>query len=130
MVTVFLIVTALLNIGVGYWLAVYLRRARGLAELAPADEHALDSLHDLDLPVAESITAASPVATPPATPAAIATAPTTTAPAPAEEQLEQDVLAGIEEFRNQLAQMKSRGEGEAPTPAAAPAEAAPAGAPA
>jgi hypothetical protein len=127
MVTVFLIATALLNIGVGYWLAIYLRRSAVFGELAPADEHALETLHELDNHAAESIPTAA-VSAPAA--AAVATAPSTTAPFAGEEQLEQDVLAGIEEFRNQLAQMKSRGEGEGPTPAAAPAAGAPAGTPA
>jgi hypothetical protein len=132
MVTVFLITTALLNIGVGYWLAIYLRRSAVFGELAPADDHALETLHDLDVHAAEPIPAAMKVTAPAAAPTGVAAAPSAAVPTPAagEEQLEQDVLAGIEEFRNQLAQMKSRGEGEAPTSAATPAAADPAAAPA
>ncbi len=118
MVTVFLIATALLNIGVGYWLAVYLQRARRSVESDLPDDHAVATLGDLNLP------AAAQVAAPPAVPGA--PAPSATAPA-AEEQLEQDVLAGIEEFRNQLAQLKSHGENELqPTPSPPLAAAAPA----
>jgi hypothetical protein len=123
MVTVFLIATAILNIGLGYWLAIYLRRAEMNVEAALPDEHAFETLADLGLSAPEPVAAAPQVVAPVAAPATVPTAPVATAPAAGEEQLEQDVLAGIEEFRNQLAQMKSRGDGaEQPaTTAAVPA---------
>jgi hypothetical protein len=125
-VTLFVIVTAVLNIGLGYALAIYLnhapwpfrRRGAEIDPLAHLDEFSLASIGETGVepppapPVAvETLLAAAdvdatsnptPVPVPAPTPApSMATAP--------EEgvELERDVLAGIEEFRNQLAQMKA-----------------------
>jgi hypothetical protein len=110
MVTAFLITTAIANIALGYWLANFLRRASPAIDLVEQDHLAIDPLAGLTPPEP------TPAATTPIEPAppvaAAEAAPTATASEPEDEALEQDVLAGIEEFRNQLAQMKSRGEDE------------------
>jgi hypothetical protein len=105
-VIVFVIVTAVLNIGLGYALAIYLGPARGfksqrssLADEIPAEAPFMAPA----LPTAPAPTISSPAAPPAADPVA----------AEADEaKLEQDVLAGIEEFRNQLAKMKALPEEE------------------
>jgi hypothetical protein len=127
LVTIFLTISALVNIGLGYWLATYLAREKARAGVgAPIDatvDTDVDShaqAMDAALPPESSPalpTMAQPMAAAPSLPAAptavapamapvAVAAPPTTAPAEAPE-LETEVLAGIEEFRNQLAQMKA-----------------------
>jgi hypothetical protein len=144
-VTLFLLVTALINISLGYGLAIYLGHAgwpsRGGAPIDAAVHEPETANHDghaapLLTPYVAPPQAAAPVAAAaPAAPAAVTLAPAPTAepampaaPAlaaaiaqaePETAELEQDVLAGIEEFRNQLAQMKAQ-----PGAAASPEEAA------
>jgi hypothetical protein len=112
-VIVFVTMTAVLNICLGYALAVYLGGARwpfghraaiGVS-LAP-DALVTESPREVAPPVAA--TPSPPAAPPPEPepPAPPATTPVAVA-VPAVD-LEQDVLAGIEEFRNQLAQMKAQ----------------------
>jgi hypothetical protein len=144
-VTVFLIITGLMNIALGYGLAMYLGGAH-LPGRAPQGDD-FDNLHS-DVPLAEvtlttisaapaesaepAASAAAVAATPTAPPAATSAShpagaastaagvePATPAAAmpAAGAELEQEVLAGIEEFRNQLAQMKSQPTGAAPEPA-------------
>jgi hypothetical protein len=107
-VIVFVIVTAVLNIGLGYALAIYLGPARGfksqrssLADEIPAEAPFMAPA----LPAAPALTISSSApAAPPAADPLEAEAD--------ETELEQDVLAGIEEFRNQLAKMKALPEEE------------------
>ncbi len=129
----FVVVTALLNLALGYGLAIYLgygelprlRRARIVAPVnaegpaataadetvaqesaayatAPDPTAAMPTMASTaglpDETVAETVTTAPPAAT--------VTAPVESANDAAE--LEHEVLAGIEEFRNQLAQMKAQ----------------------
>jgi hypothetical protein len=115
-VILYVSVTAVLNIALGFALAMYLHRAGLLvsprAALATTEPHHIEeatheqALHAEPSPVAEAIAPANqePVA---AAPALLAAEPDTAA-APAGPELEENVLAGIEEFRNQLAQMKSQ----------------------
>jgi hypothetical protein len=119
-VTLFLIVTALINIALGYGLALYLghaywpHRVRVIEEASA--EGAVDQLDEeaaIETPAPAHLPepAPRPVGAFPEYAAAAPTAPQT-APAEGEAanstKLEQDVLAGIEEFRNQLAQMKAQ----------------------
>jgi hypothetical protein len=142
-VTVFLIVTALVNIALGYGLALYLgppawptlrRKAAG----PPVEEPLVEDDEELTVivgpkptqapvsgaapshaPEATVASPAAPAAATPITPGALAE---TAAAANAAPELEEHVLAGIEEFRNQLAQMKAQPEA-APSPTAAAAAA-------
>lgn len=137
--TIFLTISALMNIGLGYWLATYLAREKARASAAAITVAApeVHQEHDpsvhaaaVELPpmapampslpqpvVAAAAPTPAPAAAPPQAPAAIAPpAGQEAAVAPAPE-LETEVLAGIEEFRNQLAQMK--GTPEAAEPVAA-----------
>ena len=135
----FVIVTSIVNIGLGYALAVYLRKetawsasmpnetmmtADVASVLARAGVAADGSLHlqsqprDLSWP-ADGGAAAAPTAGTfsPGQPPVNAAHPTFAADAPPEDErqfarpaeLDQDLLAGIEEFRNQLAQLKGQG---------------------
>jgi hypothetical protein len=147
-VTVFLVVTALVNIALGYGLAMYLGHPewplRRKAVAGPPVEGPLpEEEEELTVVVGAKPTvtaAAAPMPTPsPAPEQAIAGAPAIVAEAPAasvaatptatsgeaaaaEPEIEQQMLAGIEEFRNQLAQMKAQPEATA-TPAGAAAAA-------
>jgi hypothetical protein len=137
LVTIFLILSALMNIGLGYWLATYLAREKARASgfdmqadvpadaaiEAPAEPGQLvRSALPAEMPTAapEMPIMAQPMATAAAMPAALAAvevAPALVAvdapavpemgAAAAAPELETEVLAGIEEFRNQLAQMKA-----------------------
>jgi hypothetical protein len=135
LVTIFLILSALVNIGLGYWLATYLAREKARAGFdmpadIPADAamespgehgHLVHSALPLEMPSAAPAMPmmAQPVATAAAMPAVLAAvevAPARVAVdvpavpemgAAAAPELETEVLAGIEEFRNQLAQMKA-----------------------
>lgn len=105
-------VTAVLNIALGFVLAMYLYRAgllgasRAVAE-THEEHHAEPEAH---APAAHSepasVAAAPAEPAPMAAPVEAAVTPEV-AEAPAAE-LEENVLAGIEEFRNQLAQMKAQ----------------------
>jgi hypothetical protein len=142
-VTLFLIVTALVNIALGYGLAMYLGSPewpgrRRMAAGPPTEEQVGEDEEELTVivgakPAAVTVATAAPSASPEvaiASPSAPAAAPPITAGATAETaaaagagpELEEHVLAGIEEFRNQLAQMKAQPEG-APSPTAAAAAA-------
>lgn len=114
-------VTAVLNIALGFALAMYLYRAGMLGAPRPAlaaeDAHHVEEVPHEPIPhepVAHS--EPSPVAPLPAPavqePIAAASAPIAEEPETAEAvpgpELEENVLAGIEEFRNQLAQMKAQ----------------------
>ena len=101
----FVIVTAVLNIGLGYGLAIYLGRARR------AVAESVEDVHEIAVEAPTPIHAPAPVPAP-SPPITAESAP------PAEAELEQDVLAGIEEFRNQLAQMKAQPADEAELAAA------------
>jgi hypothetical protein len=125
----FLVITSIVNIGLGYWLAVYLAKgsasgslSQGDAAAAGAGNAALGAQRagGLDFawpPAATAAAAGSP--SPPATngqESAMAGATGHGQPAEADQAgqsrsgtMEQDLLAGIEEFRNQLAQLKSKG---------------------
>lgn len=101
----FLLVTAPLNIALGYGLAVYLERAkrrRDAEAMAPMHSEAFDAPYPVAGDPALAAVAAAAAAT-----ADVETPVTPAAPAEGTE-LEHDVLAGIEEFRNQLAQMKAQ----------------------
>jgi hypothetical protein len=130
----FLVVTALINIALGYGLAVYFGHAgwpRASHAEEPAPEHVADHVHEeitiaTPTPVATHVAAsAPPTASAPLTASAEVAAALAAAPAPAAEptapeaELENEVLAGIEEFRSQLAQMKAQ-----PSAGSTPAEAA------
>jgi hypothetical protein len=136
-VTIFLTISALVNIGLGYWLATYLAREKARAGFdmpadVPADaavespaEHGqhVHSVLPGEMPTA--VPAMPMMVQPMAAVAAMSPAPTAVAVAPAPvaveapadpvtaaaaadaPELETEVLAGIEEFRNQLAQMKA-----------------------
>ena len=134
--TIFLTLSALMNIGLGYWLATYLAREKARASaVAMGDDHAqllveehaaqahpLQAALPIELQVssaamtteAQQVAAAmpampiAPVTTMPV--AAEVGAPSPMAPAADAPELETEVLAGIEEFRNQLAQMKGSPE--------------------
>lgn len=119
---VFVLVSAALNIALGYGLAVYLthgcwpwRRpapAEALSEVFDAAESFPPEPEPDPEPVPEPIAAVSepapvapfiqPVSMPAVDPAA------TLEPPPQSPDLEKEMLAGIEEFRNQLAQMKAQ----------------------
>jgi hypothetical protein len=128
----FLIVTSIINILLGYALSLYLGRASAQAapSIAPTTDDAADSMSDFaaaSMTVdnrnfswpAESIVAGSSATFGPLGQASQAPAE---APAmlhtPATEaheavqartaEMEQELLAGIEEFRNQLAQLKGQ----------------------
>lgn len=103
----FVIVTAVVNIGLGYGLAVYLGHTRRCIDGVSVDDHEIAS--EAPAPVPMPAPAAAPI---------VATAPVADVPSAAEAGLEQDVLAGIEEFRNQLAQMKAQPIDEAELAAA------------
>ena len=115
--TIFLALSALLNIALGYGLAIYLGHARSPFSSRQADDFAVDSF---EMPV--DMHASLPVEAPAAGLAKMPAAHSKTTSAvdelvaamtPTEEsaELETDVLAGIEEFRNQLAQMKAQPTG-------------------
>ena len=135
----FVIVTSIVNIGLGYALAVYLRKETAWSASLPNEtmmtSEALTgpvragvaaelSLHlqsqprDLSWP-ADGGAAPAPTAGTfsPGQPPVNAAHPAFAADAPPEEgrplartaELDQDLLAGIEEFRNQLAQLKGQG---------------------
>jgi hypothetical protein len=138
-VIAFVIVTSIVNIGLGYALAVYLRKetawstptphetmmtADVAAVLARANAAADASLHLQSQPGALSwppdqaaASAAKTGALSPAQPAAEPAGLKFAADAPREDErplarsaeMDQDLLAGIEEFRNQLAQLKGQG---------------------
>jgi hypothetical protein len=143
LVTIFLTISALMNIGLGYWLATYLAREKARATaVAVGDDHshAVVEEHEaqtLPLQAALPMELPTPSAAMPAAPQQVAaampampTSPVTQTPvaaevsaaspiAPAAEapEIETEVLAGIEEFRNQLAQMKASPEGAEPVAA-------------
>jgi hypothetical protein len=133
-VIAFFLVTATMNIALGYGLAVYLGHGRGwrglFAGVSPAAIHdSLSMAQDQHIPSPELI---APVAAAISTPPGNATAESLTASAAdlavdaplADDdatKLESDVLAGIEEFRNQLAQMKAQPAEMEAAPAKAPA---------
>ncbi len=125
--TIFLALSALVNIALGYGLAIFLGHARMKQGNQSEELPHIDSY-------AEPMQAAIPEPMAPPAPAPDMHAPPTPMPAPAEvaavappvaaapaepvaaaaeesAELETDVLAGIEEFRNQLAQMKAQPEG-------------------
>jgi hypothetical protein len=126
-VIVFLVFMSLVNISLGFVLAVYLGRAnlRSTAfagpgvesgplvaepPAAPAQDERRTESRDNAWP-AEAMAEPAPAADP--------AAPVAAETAEMEPAVETDLLAGIEEFRNQLASMKSEA-GLAPrTPAAA-----------
>jgi hypothetical protein len=140
-VMLFVVVTAALNIAVGYGLALYLghaplprfRRAATAAAtiddaFAPQAEFAAPEPTALSSDAAPApgrgpIAAAAPTASASATASGNAPAP---APGGDSAELEHEVLAGIEEFRNQLAQMKGQPAAAAETADAPALEAAPA----
>jgi hypothetical protein len=104
-VTAFVIVTALINLALGYGLAVYLGHAR-----RPTSSHAGDELSvalGYELPAA-ALPAADLSSPADETSPASLNVPVAAAPVDEPVELEQEVLAGIEEFRNQLAQMKGQ----------------------
>jgi hypothetical protein len=146
LVTIFVTISALMNIGLGYWLATFLAREKARATAvavgddhshAVVEEHAshasqgqsLQAAIPMQLPSSSAAipTAPQPVAAAmPAMPiasastaavAAEASAASPIAPAAETPELETEVLAGIEEFRNQLAQMKASPELAAPVAA-------------
>jgi hypothetical protein len=131
-VTVFLIVTALLDVALGFGLAIYLGRARAPWS-PPLDAGGFNQ----DLQRAETVDglsespAVDPLSAPAAVPAqqeeadsrtaatvavssspAMAASPAADSASEPEELEEEDVLAGIVEFRNQLAQMKTQPFGD------------------
>jgi hypothetical protein len=150
-VTVFLIVTALVNIALGYGLALYLGHTRtpcaqpGAADALTVEwerpPQALEDAHESAITASPAVAAspaltaspavaASPAADP--QPASADSAPSSppavqaslSAPAAADDpvEIEQEMLAGIAEFRNQLALMKGQPDGaDAPKPVPAPA---------
>jgi hypothetical protein len=118
-VTLFVIVTAVLNIAVGYALAIYVdqakwpfrRRSAEVDPLAHLDEFSLASIGSATV---EALPTAPPTADASVAPTAVESAqaaPGSPADTPSASdegvEMERDVLAGIEEFRNQLAQMKA-----------------------
>lgn len=127
--TIFLTVSALVNIGLGYWLATYLAREKaragadlpvGIIDVEAIPPHAEQPVQsaspDAMLPVAPAVaampTAPAIQAAPEAVVPVMATAAGEAAAAPMgtgidAPEVETEVLAGIEEFRNQLAQMKA-----------------------
>jgi hypothetical protein len=132
----FLAITSILNIGLGYWLAIYLAKGSALAVTKQADAANLANIptggaataggHAYAWPAGATAAAAGAIGQPLAGTdetksghAAIQSA------APGEQTqahdqpsaMEQDLLAGIEEFRNQLAQLKSKGAFEPPVAA-------------
>ncbi len=133
----FLAITSILNIGLGYWLAIYLAKGSALAgtnqadDLAkltnsPAGGAATAGGHAYAWPAGATAAAAGAIGQPlPGADEAknghaAVQAATSGAPAEAHDQpsaMEQDLLAGIEEFRNQLAQLKSKGAFEPPVAA-------------
>jgi hypothetical protein len=129
-VITFLVVTSIINIALGYALAVYLGSTAALhpkgqaVEAAPAMPIAAGAPFAMERPAFTWPMDGVAIPTPTA-PATVATAASTgVAPSfmaasasPADEagvptrtaEMEQDLLAGIEEFRNQLAQLKGQG---------------------
>lgn len=93
----FVIVTAVVNIGLGYALALYLGRTRRCVGEISVEDHEIAS--ESPAPLHMPAPAAAPI---------VAADPAADVTSAAEAGLEQDVLAGIEEFRNQLAQMKAQ----------------------
>jgi hypothetical protein len=121
-VILFLLVTSMLNIALGYGLAIYLAKCSGAAG-ARRDDSVGNPGADALASIAQR-TDGSVVTWPAgATAAALGSGPPTpakndtAAELPHEDNevqsrtaaMEQDLLAGIEEFRNQLAQLKSKG---------------------
>ena len=128
----FLIVTSIINISLGYALAIYLGRAS--VQSAPSEasnsDNAADSMsafaaagmtadnRNFSWPpesiVAGSTSSFGPLGDAPAAPADAQTMLHTPATAAHESvhartaEMEQELLAGIEEFRNQLAQLKGQ----------------------
>jgi hypothetical protein len=133
----FLAITSILNIGLGYWLAIYLAKGSALAGTMQAD----DAANPKNVPAGGAATAgglgyAWPAGATAAAAGAIGQSlagddetksghaavqsAASGAQAQAHDQpsaMEQDLLAGIEEFRNQLAQLKSKGAFEPPVAA-------------
>jgi hypothetical protein len=135
----FLVVTSILNIALGYGLAIYLAKSSGSAPLhrqdstgnSGAESFAGAGQRPVGLDTAWPAAAMAAAAGSAGHPAAVPTQATSESAAPAElphedievqsrtAAMEQDLLAGIEEFRNQLAQLKSKGSVSFDTPVAA-----------
>jgi hypothetical protein len=143
-VTIFLTLSALVNIGLGYWLATYLAREKARAGADVPMDVSVDATSESHVEYGQAVSSAPPAEMPLATLAApmmpppmAAAAPTTPAAvavtrAPGAEEsleapkmaaaadsaeLETEVLAGIEEFRIQLAQMKATPDAAEPVAA-------------
>lgn len=103
----FLVVTATMNIALGYGLAVYLGHTRRLhdADVATGPIEAAASAAVESEATSPAVAPLVAEATGPVAPVSVLSAPVPVAAD--EESVEKDVLAGIEEFRNQLAQMKA-----------------------
>jgi hypothetical protein len=132
-VITFLVVTSIINLAAGYALAIYLRAGAW-------ESTALSSNDAGSVAMQAAMAAAQPGAmSRPAVASAVFTAPPAASPAvPPQEpvpmrssgasqpegkgaeptgqrsDMDQELLAGIEEFRNQLAQLKTKGSEEAP----------------
>ena len=129
----FLVVTSIINLAAGYALAIYLRAGAG-ESMAPttndpgsmAGRPAMSAAQPSV--VSRAAVASSVVTSPPAAPAAVLPQepvamhssetphPVGKGAEPVDQrsEMDQDLLAGIEEFRNQLAQLKTKGAEEAP----------------
>jgi hypothetical protein len=117
----FLVVTSILNIAVGYALAVYLGKATFFTttdESAAASETIelrRASMQFATPVMIEPMRTEAPASRPVADASDTTQAPRTQVEAHAEspyarsEVMEQELLAGIEEFRNQLSQLKGAG---------------------
>ena len=129
----FLVVTSIINLAAGYALAVYWRAGTwestplstndaGTIGMYPAMAAAPPS--SMTPSAAASTAVMSPRITPPGPPSQekVAVQPSGISqpgeqghqPADHRSEVDEDLLAGIEEFRNQLAQLKTKGAEEAP----------------
>jgi hypothetical protein len=129
LVIAFIVLTSLINISLGYLAAVYVGNTRarlavaGGAELPATDASAGQSRHQSsergavdagsERRHAERVETWRPAEDAAAAPPAVEQRPVATAKPAAEVEpaLETDLLAGIEEFRSQLAQMKGEPQG-------------------
>jgi hypothetical protein len=127
-VITFLVVTSIINMAAGYALAVYLRAGSvsagtgSMEESSRAENHSTlgagyaTTLNPQPIP-ASTFSMSAPSTSPvpsgqDVTPAAAPTfhaEPLASEPDTLRTDVDQDLLAGIEEFRNQLAQLKSKG---------------------
>jgi hypothetical protein len=134
-VIAFLVVTSIVNLAMGYGLAIYLTRSSASAQYGDSANQldlavlnygqAAASVHGREVNLPVNAVAAGTVNAAPASHAEGEPLAGHVNPAPISEAdqeihtrttaIEQDLLAGIEEFRNQLAQLKAKGSTPSPT---------------